>query len=359
MRVGILTFHSVDNFGAVLQAYALQEYLRSQGHEVEILDYRPSYFHIKRRMPARIDRILGHLVSKYQATKFERFRRDFLYRSQIMSSNIGDFSDSLKYDLLVVGSDQVWSPDVNGRTELDMAYFFDWIPDAYPIRKISYAASFGADKVADKYLPGIRKGLSRLDAISVREDTGVTLATEIAGRIADWVCDPVFLLTKSQWMSRLSCDIARRNIVMTYMPPEIGLMKELARKMNSKVTLCYWNPYYAVGRRLGVFITSPQEWVSLIATSKASVTMSFHCVAFSIIFHTPFVYLCKRGGHSTRVISLLTRLGLEEQILFNDEATADRIMMLLEHKINWERVGECLTEYRECSVRYLTREVCG
>ena len=43
MKIGIFTFHCAQNYGAVLQAYGLQEYLISQGHDVYIIDYRPDY----------------------------------------------------------------------------------------------------------------------------------------------------------------------------------------------------------------------------------------------------------------------------------------------------------------------------
>lgn len=43
MRIGILTFHRAHNYGAVLQAFALQSLLTDLGHEVEIIDYRPDY----------------------------------------------------------------------------------------------------------------------------------------------------------------------------------------------------------------------------------------------------------------------------------------------------------------------------
>lgn len=43
MKIGIITFHCAHNYGAVLQAYALKEFLKSSGHSVNVVNYRPSY----------------------------------------------------------------------------------------------------------------------------------------------------------------------------------------------------------------------------------------------------------------------------------------------------------------------------
>ena len=43
MKIGIITFQCAHNYGAVLQAYALKEYLKTLGYSVNIINYRPRY----------------------------------------------------------------------------------------------------------------------------------------------------------------------------------------------------------------------------------------------------------------------------------------------------------------------------
>ena len=40
VKIGLITYHSAYNFGSVLQAYAMQEYLKSEIGNCEIINYR-------------------------------------------------------------------------------------------------------------------------------------------------------------------------------------------------------------------------------------------------------------------------------------------------------------------------------
>ena len=48
MKIGILTFHCAYNFGAMLQCYALQEFISSLGYETHVINYRPQYLETKK-----------------------------------------------------------------------------------------------------------------------------------------------------------------------------------------------------------------------------------------------------------------------------------------------------------------------
>lgn len=356
MKLGILTFHSVDNFGAVLQAFALQHYLGSQGHDVEIIDYRPPYFHGTKSWPWRPDRLIGRFFTDWQSRKFEDFRRRYLKRTA-PCRNAMDLEKNLpRYDAVLVGSDQVWSPDVDRRKETDPIYFFRWnLPTG--MRKIAYAASFGTDKIPERHAASVRDGLANIDVISVRENTGVQIVRELSGREAKWVCDPVFLLTGDEWRKLASAPERRGKDLMVYMAPSIDILQSVARMMHAKVVVPGWNIRYLLSRRLAISLPSPLQWIARIAASRGVITKSFHGTAFCILTHTPFVYIRpsgSAGSRATRVVDLLAKLGLSARMVDEDAATSAQLAGLLRIDIDWQLVENNLKTYREDSQTFLS-----
>lgn len=356
MKIGILTFHSVDNYGAVLQAFALQTYLKSVGHNVEIIDYRPSYFHTKRTWPLTHPiRLLGELAGVYHARKFESFRRTYFNRTVVCLTAKDLESELPRYDAVIVGSDQVWSPNVDRRKETDPIFFFRWnLPTT--TKKIGYAASFGTDSIPEEHIASVREGLANINIISVREKSGVEIVKDIANRDATWVCDPVFLLSPEQWKTILGCKDVTPREYMTYMAPDIRILQDLARRNRTKVIAPGWNPYFAVKKNLGIMFTSPAEWVQRIASSKGFITKSFHGTSFAILMHAPFVFIRPSGAmakRATRILSVLERVGLQDRILPEEDTSAERIEAILNSPVDWEKVDSARTAYAEDSCKFL------
>lgn len=341
MKIGILTFHSVDNYGAVLQAYALQAFLVSQGYHVEIIDYRPSYFHSPRHWPVRPDRLLGEIYCRIMARRFEQFRTRYLNRTPICLTATDLEKNLPQYDAMIVGSDQVWSPDVDRRKETDPVYFLGWAKGS---RRISYAASFGTDTIPGQERESVARGLLQIENVSVRESSGVDLVKKLSGKEAQWVCDPVFLRSRELWMNDLGCSTKRGKDIVVYMPPQIPdahkLFSELSRRQNKRVVHIGFNWHYAVTRGCTWRIPSPLGFIGRIALASGVVTRSFHGTAFSILMQTPFVYLLPAGDahdRSTRVVSLLSRMGLGGRVL-PETASAEEIGKVLESPIDWRTV---------------------
>lgn len=342
MKIGILTFHSVDNYGAVLQAYALQAFLVSQGHHVEIIDYRPSYFHSPRHWPVRPDRLLGEIYCRIMARRFEQFRTRYLNRTPICLTATDLEKNLPQYDAMIVGSDQVWSPDVDRRKETDPIYFFRWNL-GQSTRKIAYAASFGTDGISPEHASTVADGLVNIDIISVRESTGVHIVDELVHRKSELVCDPVFLLTPEQWCGAAGITDRRSENYLVYMPPALHVVKTFADKMRARVVLPSWNVWYMIGRWLGIRAPSPLGWVKLIAESRGVLTKSFHGIAFCILTHTPFVYYRPDGSaasRSTRCVTLLECMGLESRIVRERELTPEKVIELFSQSVDWHRVDK-------------------
>lgn len=355
MRLGILTFHSVDNYGAVLQTFALQTYLSSLGHSVEIIDYRPAYFHSKPRPVLRPDRFIGRLVMSCVSRRFEVFRREHLKRTTVCYSET-DLERRLPiYDLLIAGSDQIWNPTVDRRTDVDPIYFFSWnVPST--TRRISYAASFGTSAIDARFKDKIAKGLSAFDSISVREESGIEIVKTLCGKKAVWVCDPVFLLGGDWWRKTVCMPTARYNSVFSYMPPRLDTLNGFAKFIGSQVVTTGWNVRGLVSKRISYSNPSPLGWVRQIGSSSCMLTKSFHGLAFSIMLHTPFVYWLPDGdvpANAERCISLLRYLGLDSRIVKLGERFACNVADKFQDPIDWDGVDDKLSTYVQRSKDYL------
>jgi len=202
LKIGILTFHRVYNYGAVLQSYALQKVIKQLGYDVEIIDYWCDYIY----RPYSIENfktksctdyimgICGRIIYNFRKKKTKRFQKSIQYSPKVNQNNIKALND--RYDLFLVGSDQVWNYPL---TNFDTTYLLDFITDNN--KKVSYAASFGVKTIDDKYKETYAKLLSEFSSISVRESTGVSIVRELINKDVPMVADPVILLTSDEWES--------------------------------------------------------------------------------------------------------------------------------------------------------------
>ena len=185
MKIAILTFSKVNNYGATLQCYALSTILRRLGHEVVLLDYqlpRSKSLNPIYRFHQFVQKIL-----------FEKFRNRYLPPFSIPLKSKSDLQKLYpKADLYVVGSDQVWNPNITRDAGVGV-YFFDFLPDN--VRRIAYAASFGVSQtdVFGEYSQ-VSSLLKKFNSIGVREISGISICQTLANRDATLVVDPTLLL---------------------------------------------------------------------------------------------------------------------------------------------------------------------
>lgn len=203
MKIGIITYHCSNNYGAQLQAYATCHFLRQNGYEADILDCNtigigPIFkwaWHSPRAILGSIRNNLLSLISEKKRQRlFAEFSHKMLFLSKPCHSKRELAELCKEYDYIITGSDQVWHPMI---CEGNTSFFLDLpIPDN---RKIAYAPSFGVSEYtkeeADKYMPLINK----IEHLSVREKTGKALIKKYTGRDAKIVIDPTMLLTKADW----------------------------------------------------------------------------------------------------------------------------------------------------------------
>lgn len=331
MNIKTITCHDVYNYGASLQAYALQEYLISQGHNVEIIDYKPDYMRVHYNFwyvpenshyyqKAMNSKFIHFLLCCYFAPrrfatygrkkKFDAFREKFLKCTRRYFSYEELVADAPVADAYIAGSDQIWNSNLpNGK---DPAYFLQF--GSGNTKRIAYAASFGIPEVAEAHRPVMSKWLEKFDAISVREKTALNILKAIGVEGVE-VVDPVYLLTQQLW-SKFAGEnkIQKEKYILVY---DIDLDNDDLRKEAERLSKLYGYKIVAVcalGKnpyaQISIKDAGPLEFVNLIKNAEFVISNSFHATSFSIILNRPFSTFYKKKNVS-RMVDLLKNIGLE------------------------------------------------
>lgn len=363
MKIYTITCHDVYNAGASLQAYALMTYLESLGHDVEIIDYKPDYLsghykffsvanpkynknfilkfaYLTLKFPSRLKNYCGK-----RKRLFDSFKRDWLHCTPKRYISNDDLKQNLPVaDIYIAGSDQIWNTVFpNGK---DPAFYLDFAP-AKSI-KASYAASFATNRIEDNLSQMIRNWLSKLDYISVRESTGISILHELGIDICEQVLDPVFLIEKKYWSNltkSLSQGTKKKPYILVYdfdnSERIADFVKIIAEKNNYDVISVLPNSYFK-----NVFNkTGPISFLSLIENANVVVSNSFHATAFSLIFEKEFWVFNRSEGINTRMKDLITLLNLEDRL----EPKSYK------EKINYEIVRGKLNKSIISSKNYISR----
>ena len=295
MRIGILTFHRADNYGAVLQAFALQEYLRLNGHKVEIIDYRAEAIsNVYKLLPKKnfSKNILKSFISLpfrfIRAKLFENFRLKMLFISENSFSE--KKTEFLDYDAIFFGSDQIWNPKIT--KGFDKVFWGDLKVKGKPL-KIAYAASAGDDLNVLKSNESLKTLLDNFDMISLRESYLTDFLSGIADKTPETVLDPTFLLSEKRW-EEIACAKNKKKYLLLYQMnfnrKARILAEKIAKKRNLKIVEI-WNGFNLARSLKSKLFVSPQKFIDLFKNADFVVTTSFHGTAFSIIYRKNFYYI--------------------------------------------------------------------
>jgi hypothetical protein len=338
--IAILTFHSAKSYGAALQAFALCEFLRNRGFKVYIINLRPPS--ITRSLSLNPVRWLSVIrFNNFERTYFTYFPA--LYRtSQELKEN------PPMADYYIVGSDQVWNPEIT--QEYQLSYFFDFVPEGKKI--ISYAASFGKSEliIEDKDRVTIQKLLHRFSAVSVREDSAVHIAKKIFNVEAQQVLDPTLLLSD---YSNLTGVLVEKKQIVCFKFHRNQEFYETMRKVGLCLALpvLILNTSRPVKGMKNIPVPSVERWLKSIQGASLVVTDSFHAVAFCIIFRRNFIVIPANRDRFTRIESLLRILGLDSRIYYSyDEIINDKRW---QEPVDYQEVALKLEKYRTLSIHFL------
>ena len=351
MKIGVLTHHYVKNFGAFLQAYSLinlleQEYPKAQ---IEFIDYRVlkheyiNSIHYFGYRPSRGDGLIGYINKiglYFTHLKYEKsLPKSKRYRSV-------EGINSANYDLIIVGSDEVWNYN-------DIAY--DPIKFGYGLTSnvITYAVSAGNSKYDDGIYEEIKDGIEAFKAISVRDDITEQLVYDLTYQKAIRVLDPVFLCDFNiQCRKKIKELVAQKEYILIYdccmSEKQINTLVKYAAGNNMNILGAgEYRKWYSSTSTVNV---TPFEWIYLFEHAKAVITGTFHGTSFAIKYNKPFAVFATFQNRISKVRSLLRMFGMENRLVTDPNISLTEI---IDANISYNEVNKVIEEMKEQSLDYL------
>ncbi len=372
-----------NNYGTSLQAYAMLKKIQDMGFDLDVINYvkcltfieklkyvwnafrcgelkkvfrnftikknakqNPSYAH---NLRVRTDS-----VNAYKKVKIEPLLKNYVgYERLHMGSK--------RYDAVVVGSDQVWTPLSLPNKFFNLLFVDD------SVKKIAYASSFGVADIPAFQKKQTGKYLDRFSIIGVREMRGKEIVESLSHKKATVVADPTLLLTRSEWEKEIEsssfiynepyifCYIISENVEARHMAEELGKTKHM-----KLVVIRHMEQYRSVDEFFGdeaPYDVNPNDFVKLISNAEYVVTDSFHCSVFSIIFHRKFMtfyrsLLANRNSKNSRIDSLFEILGVSKDHIYSGD------VLKIDSPIEWNAVEANLTMLRNNSIQFLKQALC-
>ncbi len=376
-KVGICACYNTKNYGSMLQCMATQIVINKMGYESEFIIYKKKVnaTYIFQQIPRLFnyafvyEKSLGvkkriELSKRSEIKKknelrdkaFERFKNTYYGK---MSETYYGYEElkanAEKYDTVLVGSDQLWSPAGLATNFYNLMF----VPES--VNKVSYATSFGVSKIPFFQKNRTRQFLLRINSLSVRENSGARIVKMVSGRDVEIVVDPTLLLNCNQWDELIPL---RRIIDEPYLfcyflgekEEHRKLAKQLSHDLGLKiVTVPFLDTFVKCDVNFGdyqLFDVGPDDFVNLIRCAEYILTDSFHGSVFSMLYHKYFIVLSRYSSginsRNSRIDSLLEQVGLEKRHI------SKRLTMEMLDNIDYSTVDNKLEALRRKSLDFLS-----
>lgn len=370
MNIAVVNRTNLKNYGSVLQVYALCAAVRKLGYESEVVwqsgnmsknfDIRPNKVlktFIKMLLYPRLVKstlktargVSSVMIDEEKVRRFDAFVEANFQRSFYSPREIKCVAKSDKYQKFICGSDQVWSS-----TTLypDPMMYLRFAPRG---KRIAYAPSLGRNYIPEYNKRTIRKYISDIPFVSIREDDGKRLIHELSGRDVPVVADPTLLMRSAEWDTlRIDLDVPQ-DFVLCYFLDEPSYeakeaICEYAKTKNKDIVILgtmegidYPHEHVSLPK------VGPGEFLTLVSKSDMVITDSYHGMLFAINYHKKF-WSVERAysefDQSSRQLTVLSRFGLEERYVKKDFCFTDE-------EVDYKSIQTKIDEFVAFSMKYL------
>lgn len=362
-KIGMITFHCADNYGAMLQAYGLKQYLHNIGIQADIVRYEPFFMTgrhwwipylplkglVRRLWYTAVGWVCNLRMGKaffVRKRNMRTFRETYLVDKKQKKLFFLRQLKALSYPCYLVGSDQIWNPDITGG--LRKAYFGAF-ENKRKEKVIVYGASIGGASLPSQYKRELFRLLNCVDAISVREKEAIPYIESLYGGKVTGVLDPTLLLDRDEWL-RIEKPTNRKSYILVYVTEKDEALISYVKKLSSQKGL----PILEVRSIAGVtdseflidYTAGPAEFLGYIHKADYVVTNSFHGVVFSIIYQKKFTAF-RYGRLGARIDNVLHIHGLEHRLYGADSLSG------IDDAIDWEAVKKRTEENVRRSTEFL------
>ena len=388
-KIAIASCPDKVNFGSVLQSWATERAVEALGYEALTIDkrclrreiargrrsyytehlldlslYRAKFGFVWHRVRQKVNGDFGRRMAERREVfrAFEKENFSYAPRATTFTGLAREVSDC---GTVLVGSDQLWLP-----VNIAGGYFtLEWVEP--PVRKVSYATSFGVSELSERYMRRTEEFLDSFFAVSVREDTGADLVERACGARPAVVCDPTMLLAAEDYRRELvdpAYEVPSEPYVFCYFLGKNVWNRKCARSLARAtgcriVSVAHPDEYVAYDDSYADIYpwdAGPAEWVALIAGARYVCTDSFHGSVFSALFNVPFFTFRRHEGMgvqstNSRLDTLLSRIGARERLCETPEA----FRAAMAQEVDWAPVNANVVAYRAESRAWLEHSLSG
>ena len=361
MKVGIYTIHACNNFGALLQAYATAHFLNSHNIDAEIVNVESKaeengmrYKHPWNGLKNVLLNIFSYTPAVLAKKKNLMAFRKLLPLSERFLSQQEYIDNPIKYDVHLVGSDQVWNVEGGVKNAFFFLPFLDNSDNC-----MSFASSFGNLKAARSQRAEIVKYLGKFKYRSVRETDAAHFLTSECNLPTENVLDPTFLLDANDWEQITEKQaIFKGKYILYYGFDTSEFCADAIRLLKKKlglpvvgVSVSLHSPY-----SFDCFYqqAGPREFLNLIKNATLILTSSFHGMALSLNFRKDFIVL-QHGTRMSRMESLLSNFNLKNRLVHNFDTLDDLVKYNLH--VNYSGCEKTITEKVDYSRKWLVKHI--
>lgn len=373
-KIGIVTTPRELNYGAVLQAYALQDVISNYGYDTKLIWWSNQK---KTRRDIRCLKILGMLMkiirhptllrrtlytyghsfskeySKESIIKFDEFENKYLNIDFKNYYQMYSFAYSSDCKAIIAGSDQIWN---SYAMYVDPFYYLRFVPKD---KRIAYAPSFGKNDIPQYNRKRIKKYMQGFTKISVREESGKKILYDLIHKSVPVVLDPSLLLKSFEWERLESYVETPTKYVLMYFLDEpnkesIRILKKIVNQYKMPIIVMpYRFEIYKEFKSVEFVDAGPSDFLYLIHHAEFVLTDSFHGTAFSINYKKEFLVFDRQYGNNqtqiSRITDLLNKFGLLNRFIFQTNETIGKI-----EKIDYSEMDRILEKERIFSINYLS-----
>lgn len=369
-----------NNYGTSLQGYAMLKKIQQLGYKVEVIQYtkrlsawQKMKFVVNALCAGEWKNIKHRLTFKQVLKKYpvyavgiaERTKAVDAYKQKKLMPLFHEYigydalhKGSFNYDVVVVGSDQVWTPMSLPNKFFNLLFVDD------SVRKVAYASSFGVSEIPFFQRKATRAYLDRFYKIGVREQRGKEIVEELSHQKATVVADPTMLLSREDWEQEIADahTTTEESYIFCYFLGTNQEARKAAKELKEKtgykiITIRHMDEYVPEDEIFGdeaPYAVDPNDFVRYISRASYVCTDSFHCTVFSIIFHRQFMTFYRfpnssKTGRNSRIDSLFSMLGVNDKHIYKD----DDILNLIKEPIDWQKVDQKLSILRKESMDFL------
>lgn len=366
MKIGILTLNTHNNYGNRLQNYALKKVLLKYADVVDTIWFEKNNCLLSKKI-WNAKNIIKYILNWKD---IRSYLNKYYISDCIREYNIKTFSDKYipikydfcikkslneEYDYFIIGSDQVWNPNLWGYSNNEKDFFLNF---ADSNKRIAYAASFGIEKVPSNKEDLFKNGLNNMKAISVREQEGAKIVKELINKDVPVVIDPTMLLTQDEWhnMAKKPNWYNGEKYILTYFLGKSFKYKNLNNIILKLSKEKGWKVYNLLDRdSFDMYVSTVEEFIYLIEHAELICADSFHATVFSILMKRPFLVVnCnnnEKNDMSSRIYTLLSLFKLNDRFLTIEN---DRNLSVENiFKMDYSKIDEILNRERKKAIAYI------